>query len=119
MQNSSDSTIIKISLPLLVRDWLKKRCPKQECFFIREICDLGIDFNNKVTEETISELDVESKSYVNQLIEDNSGWVRFDYTIHVTKTDVIVSSIWGVNRYLDWRAPSFWQQLGKVLKCPH
>ena len=127
---------INISLPLLVRDWLKKRCPTQECFHIREAYDLVHDEKNGIIEETLASLQITSKKYTGSTI-NSDGFGRvyseafFDYIIDIEGTHVYVEAPvftrYGQarnlgnrsSRKLNWRAPSFWQQLGKVIKCPH
>lgn len=124
MPSSLGSKTVNISLPLLVRDWLKKRCPEQHCFWLRESFDIGLDIKNNESEETLSQLLVQSKHFRGGLINSDQlgreySEVLFDYEIGVTKTSVNVSLQFNKYKNLDWRAPSFWQQLGKILKCPH
>jgi len=107
-----------------VRDWLKKRCPKQECFHLRETFDIGLDIKNNESEETLSSLVVQSKHFRGGLVNSDQlgreySEVLFDYEIDVTKLEVRVHRQFYIFTNLDWRAPSFWQQLGKVIKCPH
>lgn len=118
MHNTSGlTTTVKISLPLLVRDWLVKRCPNQDCYYIREYHDLVWKGTQADNEDTLGSLVVTSKS---------AHHATFDYIIDITRTEVSVEEpvhkdnrAFIRTRNLQWRAPSFFQQLGKVIKCPH
>ena len=118
-------SITGISLPLLVRDWVKKRCPTGACFNIQEYYDMKWDPRNCIEEEQVLSNLIVTKRCPGF----SEGWT-VDVTMSTCSIDTWVSypSHQGsalvlktlgnpVTTFLDWKSPSFFRKLGRTLKC--
>lgn len=113
----------KISLPLLVRDWLLKHYPKKCCISIREYFDKEINFTTSIETSTLSQLVISPNAKLNSA----PGCA---YRIEVDMDNVCVSkddteewsdgmgrTIWLQNTPMDYHSPDFFKELKKAIGC--
>jgi hypothetical protein len=113
----------KISLPLIVNEWMKKHYPKKCCISIREYYDKEINFTTSIETSTLSQLVITPNAKLNSA----PGCA---YRIEVEMDNVMVShddteewsdgmgrTVWLENTPMDWHSPDFFKNLKKAIGC--
>ena len=113
--------ITNVSLPLLVRDWLNKRCKANTCFFVKEFYIIKFDPLKNIEEKVLDTIVVTSSDpgfYSNYIMDVTLIKCVIDYWKKDPRSAPNSYELTRVHTLnYDFKDPSFFRKIGRIVKC--
>lgn len=113
------------SLPALIKDWIEKEYPGKCCYSMREYNDVELNLVTHEQVNTVSSLIISPNSklfsnpdcaYLISVTTDSVEALHY-YTLPMPLGAAVLERSQYTTVELDWRDPSFFEQLAKELGC--